>query len=177
MAKYAMVFDKEKCVGCNACVVTCQQGYQLPAENKLNWVEVKQSGSFPNIKMEFTPLLCAHCDDPVCVDACPVDGATYKTEDGFVLVDEEKCIGCTACVHACPYGARSMNTENNKAVKCTFCASRVTEGGGPLCVNTCITGARIFGDLDDPNSEVSKLLKQAEQLDDPKGIKPQVYYL
>ena len=179
MSKYAMVFDKEKCIGCNACVVACQQGYQLPPDNKLNWVLVNQKGKFPNVIMEFVPALCAHCEDPICVKACPVEGATYKTKEGFVLVDEAKCIGCGACVNACPYGARSINAESNKAVKCSFCASRVSNGEAPLCVNTCITDARIFGDIDDPNSEVSKLMKekQPKQLGDPENINPQVFYL
>jgi Fe-S-cluster-containing dehydrogenase component len=102
MAKYVMIFDKEKCIGCNACVVSCQQNYNMPPENKLNWVTVEESGEFPNLKLEFTPHQCAHCDDPKCIDVCPAEDATFKTKEGYVLINAENCIGCKACIDACP---------------------------------------------------------------------------
>lgn len=183
MAKYTMVFDKRRCVGCNACVVACQQNYSMPPENKLNWVAVEETGEFPNIKLDFVPQLCGHCENTPCIDVCPVQGATYKSEEGYVLVNEELCIGCGACLKGCPYGARSINSESNKAVKCTFCAGLVENGGVPVCANTCPTNARIFGDLDDPESEVSKLVASGEVVrydvyigNDDKDIKPNVYY-
>lgn len=184
MSKYAMIFDKKKCIGCNACVVACQQNYNMPAENKLNWVEVNISGEFPDINMEFEPFLCGHCDNPVCVDVCPVDGATFKTEEGYVLMNEENCISCAKCVTACPYGARSMSAETSKAVKCSFCADIVENGGHPICATTCPTGARIFGDTEDPNSQVSKLISQGrvESYDlvvrgFGETLKPNFYYI
>lgn len=184
MTKYAMIFDKEACIGCNACVVSCQQNYQVPPENKLNWVKVNEKGDFPDIELEFEPYLCGHCDDPICIDVCPVKDATYKTEEGYVLMNHDNCIGCMRCVEACPFGARSMSAETNTCVKCTFCADIVENGGTPICVNTCPTGARIFGDLDDPNSQVSQILSsdQAERYDlivRPDGgmLGPNFYYL
>lgn len=162
MSKYTMIFDKRRCVGCNACVVACQQNYDLPPENKLNWVSVEEEGDFPNITLDFHPQLCAHCDRPTCIEPCPVAHATFKTKEGYVLVNEELCIGCSACVPSCPYGARSMNADTNKAVKCSFCANLVEFGEEPVCVRTCPTRARIFGDAEDSNSEVAKILSSNE---------------
>lgn len=184
MSNYVMLFDRNRCIGCNACVVACQQNYDMPPENKLNWVTVEESGEFPDIKLDFTPQLCAHCDNPICVDVCPVEDATFKTEEGYVLVVEENCIGCQLCVRECPYGARSMNSETGKAVKCSFCANLVEFGEYPVCATTCPTNARIFGDLDDPNSEVSKLIagegtvRYSTLLDnDTEELEPNVYYI
>lgn len=184
MSKYTMIFSRKKCIGCNACVVSCQQNYNMPPENKLNWVTVEESGEFPNLKLDFIPQLCAHCDNPECVDVCPVEDATFKTEEGYVLMNGENCIGCRACVSACPYGARSMNAETNVAVKCSFCANLVENDGHPICATTCPTGARIFGDADDPTSEVAQLIASGnvirydEFLDnDTERFRPNVYYL
>lgn len=179
-----MIFDRKKCIGCNACVVSCQQNYEMPAENKLNWVSVEESGNFPKLRLTFTPQLCAHCDNPKCVDVCPVEDATFKTEEGYVLMDGENCVGCGACVAECPYGARSMNQETNVAVKCSFCANLVENGGHPICATTCPTGARIFGDADDPDSEVSKLIAEGNLVrydellkNNTADFRPNVYYV
>lgn len=184
MTKNVMIFDKERCIGCNACVVSCQQNYGMPAENKLNWVKVSEEGDFPNIKIEFEPYLCGHCDDPICIDVCPVSDATFKTQEGYVLVDPEECIGCRRCVDACPFGARSMSEEGNVAVKCSFCADLVENSGHPVCASTCPTKARIFGDKEDPNSEVAKILAEdrAQRYDmivraDGSMLGPNFYYL
>lgn len=162
MSKYAMIFDKKRCIGCNACVVSCQQNYNMPPANKLNWVQVEEEGTFPEINLEFTPMLCGQCDNPVCVDVCPVKGATFKTKEGYVLMVEEECIGCRKCVEACPFGARSMSEDTGKAVKCIFCAEIVEHGGKTVCSNTCPTDARIFGDTEDPDSDVAKLIESGE---------------
>lgn len=184
MSRYAMIFDKKNCIGCNACVVACQQNYNMPAANKLNWVTVEESGEFPDLKLDFTPHLCAHCGNPKCVDVCPVEDATFRTPEGYVLINPENCIGCSLCVKACPYGARSMNTEEKVAVKCSFCANLVENGGHPVCASTCPTKCRIFGDLDDPESEVSKLVAEGnvvrldEYLDNgTEDFEPYVYYI
>lgn len=184
MAKHVMIFDQRRCVGCNACVVACQINYDMPPENKLNWVSVEESGTFPDIKLEFIPQLCGHCDNAPCIDVCPVSMATFRTTEGYVLVDEEACIGCGACVAACPYGARSMNGETAKAVKCTYCADRVEAGEQPVCSNTCPTNARIFGDAEDPSSEVSKILAEMNPIrydaifgNEDDDLQPNVYYI
>jgi tetrathionate reductase subunit B len=138
------------------------------------------------VKKQFLPRLCNHCDDPPCVRNCPVE-ATFKVEDGgFVLQRYERCIGCRTCMASCPYNARFMlpahrtYTEITNVVdKCTFCFHRVTQGLVPACVQTCIGRARVFGDINDPTSEVSYLVaKNATQVLRPEeGTKPQVYYI
>ena len=104
------------------------------------------------------PKLCNHCDNPPCVQVCPV-GATFKTEDGVILVDDQYCVGCRYCIQACPYGARYLHPDTKTADKCTFCYHRITKGLLPACVNVCPTGARNFGDLNDTESEVYKILR------------------
>ena len=105
--------------------------------------------------MYFLPRLCNHCDDPPCVAKCPVN-ATSKREDGVVLVDGERCVGCAYCVQACPYDARFINRDTGKADKCTFCAHRLEAGLLPACVETCVGGGRIFGDLNDSVGELRR---------------------
>jgi Fe-S-cluster-containing dehydrogenase component len=143
-------------------------------------------GKYPNVKKQFLPRLCNHCDDPPCVRNCPVE-ATYKVEDGgFVLQRYERCIGCRSCMAACPYNARFMLPSHrtytpitNVVDKCTFCFHRVTQNLVPACVQTCIGRSRVFGDLNDPNSEVSYLVaKNATQVLRPEeGTKPHVFYI
>lgn len=156
-------------------------------------------GTYPNdLRMSFVPLNCQHCDDPPCAKVCPT-GATYKrAEDGLVLVDSDKCIGCRMCMTACPYTARSFNWKEpeyyaghalgdadasehqfNTVEKCDFCAHRLTRGEEPACMELCIGRARTWGDLDDPRSAVNVKLngRQYVQLLDEKGTGPAVYYL
>ena len=126
------------------------------------------------------PRLCNHCEEPPCIPVCPVS-ATYKRPDGIVVVNNERCVGCAYCVQACPYDARFINHETNKADKCTFCAHRVEAGLLPACVETCVGGARIFGDLNDPNGYLRKELDankdQLKVLKPEEGTKPQVFYI
>jgi Fe-S-cluster-containing dehydrogenase component len=127
--------------------------------------------------MIFAPKQCNHCDNPPCVKPCPT-GATYRTEDGLVLVDAKKCIGCGACIVSCPYGARYSNPVTGAADKCTFCAHRIYQGRLPACVEACPTRARIFGDLNDENSEMRKMVSGAstQVLKPETGAKPQIFY-
>lgn len=126
------------------------------------------------------PRLCNHCDNPPCVPVCPVQ-ATFQREDGIVLVDNERCVGCAYCVQACPYDARFINHETQTADKCTFCEHRLEVGLLPACVETCVGGARVIGDLNDPNSIASQMI--AEHKDEVKVLKPdmntapRVYYI
>ncbi|MEE1577865.1 MAG: 4Fe-4S dicluster domain-containing protein, partial [Deltaproteobacteria bacterium] len=138
-------------------------------------------GEFPDaIESTFYVGLCNHCDEPSCVSACPT-GATYKDIDGRVLVESDLCIGCGYCVTACPYGARYLNPESQKVDKCDFCKTRMDAGAKePACVEVCISDARIFGDLEDRNSELWQNLVHhdtrriaTEEVD----LKPNVYYL
>ena len=129
-------------------------------------------------KAFFVPKLCNQCTHPACVQVCPV-GATYKTEDGVVLIDHNYCIGCRYCVQACPYGARLFNEEKGVSDKCTWCYHRITKGLQPACVEVCPVGARIFGDLDDKQSEISEFIREnrVHVLRPETGNAPNVFYV
>ncbi len=157
--RYAFVIDPRRCIDCRACLVACRAEWNVPLGHTRIWVhDGGVKGTFPDLYREFVPHQCHHCADPWCVQACPT-GATYQREDGIVMIDEEACIGCGLCVNACPYGARFRNPETGKAEKCSACFHRVDQGELPACVATCVGGARMFGDLNDPESEVSKAIK------------------
>ncbi len=199
--RYGMVIDQGRCVGCDACSIACKQANATGPGVMWSRVLKEEVGKYPAAKQRFTPVLCNQCENPACVNVCPV-GATYKREDGIVAVDSERCIGCRYCVAACPYQVRSVMLDNtvgyygehglapNEAIgyakhvpgtveKCTFCHERVDAGKDPACVQACPARARIFGDLDDPKSTVAKLLAQraASVLKPELGTDPQVYYL
>lgn len=186
LRRFAMVIDLRRCIGCDACMVACKAEYDVPLGVFRTWVPYRVVGKYPNVKKHFLPRLCNHCDDPPCVRSCPV-GATYKVEDGgFVLQNYERCIGCKACMASCPYNARFMLPEHRTRTnitrvvdKCTFCHHRVEKGLAPACVQTCVGRARIFGDLNDPGSEVSRLVATlpTQVLRPEEGTKPQVYYI
>jgi Fe-S-cluster-containing dehydrogenase component len=129
-------------------------------------------------KAFFVPKLCNHCTHPACVQVCPT-GATYKTEDGVVLIDHTYCIGCQYCVQACPYGARFFNEGKNVSDKCTWCYHRITKGLQPACVEVCPVGARIFGDLNDKQSPISQFVRnnQVQVLRRESGNAPNVFYV
>lgn len=181
MARYAMVIDTRSCLGCGACIAACD------LENKTDWRDGKRRthvpeftfGEFPNVSKIFVPRLCMHCENPPCVSVCPT-GASYKNEDGVVLVHHDICIGCKYCVVACPYEARYLDDRTGTIDKCTFCYdNRVLNGREPACVETCVGHTRIFGDLDDPNSEVYKLVNSstAVQLRPDLMTEPKVFYV
>jgi len=178
MSKYAMAIDMNRCITCHACEVACRSYYDVPVPSYRNWVhELPAQGVYPDIKKTSYVGLCNHCDDSPCTQACPT-GATYKREDGVVVVDKDLCIGCSLCIEACPYGARYLDPVTNKVDKCDFCIDRVEEGLEPVCVETCIGQARIFGDLDDPASEVSKLVAAGAVplISTEVNVGPNVYY-
>ncbi len=178
MARYAMVIDLEACVGCAACAAACVLENEVPPGHQRLWIRERELGRFPELTVEFRPEQCQHCEHPACVAVCPT-GASYKSEDGLVLVRPERCIACGACIAACPYDARFMNPAGY-VDKCTFCAHRVREGREPACVETCPTGCRVFGDLDDPESPIHAALERARRVDVLKpeqGTAPKLFYL
>lgn len=200
MSRLGMIIDLVRCVGCDACTVACQAENGTPPGIQYAPVYRKEVGKFPQAKVFFLPTLCMHCADAPCLKACPA-GAIYKrAKDGIVLVDQNKCCGSKACIAACPYGAMHFYEEKSgvygetrtpqeeraqaeftpgTAQKCTFCVQRVERGLEPACVVTCPTHCRIFGDLDDPQSEVSRLARQrnAVALRADAGTDPSVRYL
>ncbi len=235
MAKYGFVIDLSRCMGCNACTEACKVENNTGQGMMWRHVFRLERGKYPNVNWLFLSRSCMHCDNAPCVKVCPV-GARHKREDGFVLTDYNRCIGCRYCEVACPYSVNYFNWkkpeknqyynwkedegsdvygtgeaqdssgknslpyrnpdhdklygEANRLVsggghykgvmeKCTWCVHRVEKGLLPACVATCPTDTLHFGDLDDPNSEVSKLLgaKQSFRLLEEAGTQPRTYYL
>jgi tetrathionate reductase subunit B len=178
---WAMLVDTRRCIACQACTVGCAMENALP-EGELRTVVATYAVTTPegHSGLSVVPRLCNHCEEPPCIPVCPV-GATFKRTDGVVLVDGERCVGCAYCVQACPYDARFINHETGKADKCTFCSHRIEVGLLPACVETCVGGARIFGDINDPASEISRRLKAAEGrtrvLKPEAATTPRVFYL
>lgn len=205
MTKLAIGINLHRCIGCNTCAVACKM--QNNVSDGMLWNRVltegcerfdSAEGTYPNLSRTYLPLACQHCENPACERVCPT-GATYKDDKGRVEIDYDKCIGCRMCMAACPYtGVRSFNWEEPRypmdfalgdadapkhqkhvVEKCIFCYQRLARGETPACMDLCPARARHFGDLDDPDSEVSKLLKERsyEQLLPSEGTKPSVYYL
>lgn len=176
--KLGMLIDLSLCIGCNACAVACKQENGVPLTKFNTWVESWDVDKAGEIRRANMPKLCNHCADAPCVKVCPT-GASYQTEDGVVLVDAEKCIGCKYCMTACPYQARWVDEESGEVDKCTFCYHRSSNGLLPACVSTCVTRARYFGDLNDPNSDISKKIAEvgSEALHADLGLNPSVTYV
>jgi molybdopterin-containing oxidoreductase family iron-sulfur binding subunit len=204
--RMGFVFDTTRCVGCNACSMSCKQANNLPASVWYSRVLTDggdaadtPAGVFPRLSQRYITLNCQHCANPTCTRVCPV-GATSKDEDtGIVKQDTERCIGCRMCVAACPYtGVRTFNWQEPKyelgfalgeatapkhfkqtVEKCTFCAGRIAEGEQPACTVLCPARARHYGDLDDPESEVSQrvLTRTTMRLLEEKGTDPSVYFI
>ncbi len=134
--------DLSKCTGCHACEAACHKENNTPPTVKYRTVLEVESGTYPDTKFSFIPMACYHCADPACLAACPVDAITKDAEDGVVLIDQDKCIGCRYCEAACPYGAPRFNESTQKVEKCTYCKHRVgvaaTPTLKPACVVTCV---------------------------------------
>lgn len=202
MTKLGIAINKKRCIGCHACAVACKTQNNVPDNMLWNRVLTLGTdvldgsvGTYPNVTKSFQPMACQHCENPACMKVCPV-GATYKDDKGRVEINYDVCIGCRFCMAACPYNARVFNWEvgtrvtghdygqaaerpKGVAEKCTMCKERTDNGEEPMCVVCCPAKARVFGDLDDPNSEISKIVAQnnAHQLLPEKGTRPQVYYV
>lgn len=169
MARYVMAIDSTVCMNCKACVVACQQRNLVPYEKNRNWVLATNDATVPG-GMAYQPGACMHCDNPVCVTACPTN-ATYKVQDGSVVIDQDRCIGCGGCIAFCPYGARFRHPATGVADKCDYCRQSPVQGQPPACALACPTHCRTFGDAEDPADPVSKVLAGSKHLHvTPKGV-------
>ena len=198
--KLGLVIDLDTCVGCHACVVNCKEwntsGALAPLSDQapqgadvtgtwLNRVHSFEAGTGAEARIVHFPKSCLHCDDAPCVTVCPTGASFKRAEDGIVLVDEDKCMGCGLCAWACPYGARELDAGEGVMKKCTLCVDRIYDDDLdeadrlPACVRTCPTGARHFGDLGDPHSDVSRLVAERRGFDlmPEQGTRPVNKYL
>jgi len=208
VTRYVMVIDLKRCIGCGACTAACltenlnstiyfekpplehlvKQAAEADTREEREkilkeylWTRTSVVRLYSRNGIFFLHIMCHHCDNAPCVTVCPT-GASFQRKDGVVLVDPDKCILCGYCIVACPYAARRVNPLSRTIDKCTFCVHRIDEGRPPACVETCPTHARIFGDLDDPKSEVFRLVKSGEAIAGTSGSKlsvtrPRVYII
>jgi Fe-S-cluster-containing dehydrogenase component len=177
VARYGMAIDKRTCMACAACVVACKVEHGVGEGRSRDRVTERVTGEFPTLKYEPFSERCNQCSVAPCVSNCPT-GASHYAGGGIVLVDEARCTGCKACIASCPYDARFINERGN-AEKCTFCVERVRAGLEPACVSTCPSRAMIFGDLEDPASELARTLaaRPHHALKPEAGTRPNVFYL
>jgi tetrathionate reductase subunit B len=176
--RWVMVVDLRRCIGCQACTVACGQENNTPVGHFRTQASIYEITVDGQPHRAALPRLCNHCASPPCVQVCPTQ-ATFQRGDGAVLVDNTVCIGCGYCVQTCPYEARFINPVTHTADKCTFCFHRVEAGLLPACVETCVGGARVFGDLNNPSSTVAQLVNAGglRVLKPAAGTQPSVFYL
>ena len=198
-----MIIDLKRCIGCDACTLACKAEQGTPPNIQFARISRTVYGKYPDVQGFFLPVLCNHCENPACKKACP-SHAISQTKEGLVLVNDEKCVGARACVAACPYHQAFFPDDDRKyfgqyltkfeeyhqtrrksstAIKCTFCSHNLAENKEPACVRICPTECRLFGDLDDPNSNPNQYLKKRSPEAEPvplrpeAGTKPKVLYL
>jgi len=177
--RLAMVIDLKRCYGCHSCAIACKSEFNVPLGVQRSRVETTDRGTYPEVKRSFLPRLCNNCANPSCVSVCPTQASHIDEEKGLVDIHEDKCIGCNLCLPACPYGARFSHPVKNIVNKCDLCIHRVDNGVVPSCVNTCPSNARTFGDLNDPDSEVNRLVasNKVQVLNPGLGTEPSVFYI
>lgn len=176
--RYAMVIDLRRCYGCHTCSIACKAEFDVPLGKWRSWVKYVERGKYPDVKRHYLPRVCNQCSKPPCVKVCPTR-ASHVRSDGIVDIDEKLCIACKNCIAMCPYDSRFTHPDEKVAQKCDFCKHRIEKGVQPSCVNACPANARIFGDLNDPNSKVSKLLSltPVQTLKPELGTEPNVFYI
>ena len=178
MARNCIVVNLDRCTGCFGCEVACKMENGVALGERWSKVfTVGPVGEYPDMTRYALPTMCQQCENAPCVSVCPT-GASYRDGNNVVLVDKEKCIGCKYCMAACPYGARIVQEKTGVVEKCRFCWDGEKPGNPPACVGTCISGARIFGDLDDPDSEINQAIAKyhAQPLADNLTVS-KIYYV
>lgn len=175
---FGFVIDNSSCIGCHACSTACKSENAVPLGVNRTWVKYTETGQYPEVRRAFQVTRCNHCSNPPCVRICPT-GAMYQRDDGIVEFDTDACIGCKACTQACPYDAIYIDPETHTAAKCHYCSHRVDVGLEPACVVVCPEHAIIAGDLDDPQSEISrKVARNNVTVRKPEqGTAPKVFYI
>src|SRR5438477_455275 len=178
MANYGFAIDLRKCIGCHACTIACKAEHEIPVGVNRCWVKTVEQGTFPDTRRFFFPVLCNQCDEAPCAKICPTN-ALFKRLDGIVDLHSDSCIGCRACMVACPYDQLFIDPNTHTAEKCNFCANRVENELLPACVSVCPTECRIFGVRDGPTSELARLARaEAVTVRRPeKGTIPKVFYI
>lgn len=178
MPNYGFVIDLKKCIGCHACTIACKAEHDIPVGVNRCWVKTVEKGRFPDAQRLFLPVLCNQCEDAPCMEICPTS-ALFRRRDGIVDLHGDACIGCKACMAACPYDQLFIDPNTRTAEKCNFCANRIENQLQPACVSVCPTECRIFGDLDDPTTKVAQIVqREAFTVRKPeKGTGPKVFYL
>ena len=175
---WAKVVDQTRCIGCHACTTACKSENEVPLSVTRTYVKSVDAGIFPEARRSFQVTRCNQCEEPPCVDACPT-AAMFKRADGIVDFDKDACIGCKACIAACPYDAVFINPADGAAEKCNFCAHRIDVGLEPACVVVCPTQALLVGDVNDPGSEVARIVHRSPVAvrRPEKETKPKLFYV
>lgn len=177
MTRLGFLLDSDSCIGCHACTVACKSEHDVPLGVNRTWVKYIETGTFPDVSRKFTVMRCNQCDDAPCMTICPTS-ALYRAPNGVVDFQDDNCIGCKACMNACPYDALYINPETNTAHKCNMCNHRLEVGLEPSCQIVCPTEAIKIGDLDDPTSEISRIIARDDVAvrAPEQNTKPKVYY-
>jgi Fe-S-cluster-containing dehydrogenase component/formate-dependent nitrite reductase membrane component NrfD len=177
LQRMVKLLDQSRCIGCHACTTACKSENEVPLGVTRTYVKSVDVGLFPDVRRAFQVTRCNQCQDAPCVSACPTQ-AMFMREDGIVDFDKSVCIGCKACIAACPYDAIFINPEDHSAEKCNLCAHRLDIGLEPACVTVCPADAITVGDLNDPDSEVARIIREGPvQVRKPEqGTRPAVFY-
>jgi Fe-S-cluster-containing dehydrogenase component/formate-dependent nitrite reductase membrane component NrfD len=177
MTRLGFLLDSDSCIGCHACTIACKSEHDVPLGVNRTWVKYIETGNFPNVSRHFSVMRCNQCDDAPCMTICPTS-ALFRADNGVVDFQDDNCIGCKACMNACPYDALFINPETNTANKCNFCNHRIEMNLEPSCVVVCPTQAIKVVDLDDPLDPVGKIIGRSDVAvrSPEQNTKPKVYY-